>query len=401
MIIKNIQASNFKCIAEVDLSLPPLTVLIGPNGAGKSTFLASVEALSHIARGTLESFFAGAGGYSAAMFVGATKREIRFSAGLTDNAETYTYELILVPEGISYKINEESLGLRSGRIKDRIAHEPHKKIAGLIETRSFLATKNLLLHRSGNFSEFLADDGRIVNPRVTDAPAESLLDLASNSQEEISSVSSLFRNVFRWNSVELDLRGVVRIPQQLEPANFALPSGENIFSVMYVLKTQRPDEYADLIEFLRIANPDLDYIEFPLVGRGYVTLDWWRKGANRPFNAQQLSDGTLRLLWIATALYAAPDDSVILIDEPETSMHPQWLMLLAGLFRQMSARLQIIVATHSDQLIRWIQPEELLVADIEDGVSRFRWGNDMGLEEWLKDYTLDELWLMGELGGRR
>ena len=92
---------------------------------------------------------------------------------------------------------------------------------------------------------------------------------------------------------------------------------------------------------------------------------------------------------------------VILLDEPEISLHPQWLMLLVSLMRQTTVRAQVIVATQSAQLIRWVEPEELIVVDNEDGVSRFQKGDDMDLGEWLKEYTLDQLWVMGELGGRR
>jgi len=82
------------------------------------------------------------------------------------------------------------------------------------------------------------------------------------------------------------------------------------------------------------------------------------------------------------------------------SLHPELLQILAGLIREAAARAQIIVATHADRLIRWLDPSHIVVVDKEDNRTRLTWADRLDLGEWLKKYTLDELWLMGELGGR-
>ena len=90
-----------------------------------------------------------------------------------------------------------------------------------------------------------------------------------------------------------------------------------------------------------------------------------------------------------------------MIDEPEVSLHPELLSLLADLMREASRRTQLIVATHSDRFIRFLSPEEVVVIDIdEDGYGSATWADTMNLEEWLKDYSLDEVWSMGRMGGR-
>lgn len=111
----------------------------------------------------------------------------------------------------------------------------------------------------------------------------------------------------------------------------------------------------------------------------------------------QLSEGTLRFLWL-TAVLLSPDPSpATLIDEPEVSLHPELIKLLAGLLQDASARSQIIVATHSPDLVRWLQPQEVLVLDKLEGRTQFTWADSMDLEEWLEEYTLRDLWLMGTL----
>jgi predicted ATPase len=93
--------------------------------------------------------------------------------------------------------------------------------------------------------------------------------------------------------------------------------------------------------------------------------------------------------------------ALTLLDEPEVSLHPELLSLLADLLREASTRTQLIVATHSDRLIRFLEPKEVLAMDSdEDGMTHLTWADDFDLDEWLKEYSLDELWRSGRIGGR-
>ena len=118
------------------------------------------------------------------------------------------------------------------------------------------------------------------------------------------------------------------------------------------------------------------------------------------FRPNQLSDGTLRLLFIIAVLKNPNPPPLICIDEPELSMHPDWLHLLAELMQQASERTQLIVATHSPELISMLEPEEVLIVEKKDGESCFRRLERENLASWLKRYTLGELWTKGHIGGR-
>lgn len=90
-----------------------------------------------------------------------------------------------------------------------------------------------------------------------------------------------------------------------------------------------------------------------------------------------------------------------MIDEPEVSLHPELLSILADLMREASLRTQIVVATHSDRLVRFLEPNEIVVMDIcEDGGANMVWADSLDIDEWLSDYSMDEVWQMGRLGGR-
>jgi predicted ATPase len=93
--------------------------------------------------------------------------------------------------------------------------------------------------------------------------------------------------------------------------------------------------------------------------------------------------------------------AVTLLDEPEVSLHPELLSQLADLFREASSRTQIIVATHSDRLVKFLNPDEVLVMDLnDDGTTSTQWADTLDIGKWLEEYTLDEVWRMGRMGGR-
>jgi predicted ATPase len=69
--------------------------------------------------------------------------------------------------------------------------------------------------------------------------------------------------------------------------------------------------------------------------------------------------------------------------------------------REAAERTQLIVATHSDRFVRFLHPKEVVVMDIdEDGGATATWADSLDLERWLAEYSLDEIWRMGRMGGR-
>ena len=132
-----------------------------------------------------------------------------------------------------------------------------------------------------------------------------------------------------------------------------------------------------------------------------MAMTWKDKGFAKPFYMHELSEGTLRFLWLVALLQSPSLSTITMIDEPEVSLHPELLNLLVDLMREASQRTQLVVATHSDRLIRFLRPEEVVVMDVgEDGFATATWADTMNLEAWLTEYSLDEVWRMGQMGGR-
>lgn len=80
-------------------------------------------------------------------------------------------------------------------------------------------------------------------------------------------------------------------------------------------------------------------------------------GLLRSLSARELSDGTLRyLLWIAALLTPRPP-TLMVLNEPETSLHPDLLDALSRLITRASERAQLIVVTHAAQLISGLEAQ--------------------------------------------
>jgi predicted ATPase len=170
---------------------------------------------------------------------------------------------------------------------------------------------------------------------------------------------------------------------------------------LFYLREAERDRFEAIEDSLRSAFPRFDRLDFPPVAAGTLALTWREEGFSKPLYMHQLSEGTLRFLWLATLLQSPGLTALTLLDEPEVSLHPELLSLLADLLREASGRTQLIVATHSDRLIRFLQPKEVVLMNSTDsGMSSLTWGDELDLGEWLKDYSLDELWRNGRIGAR-
>ena len=187
----------------------------------------------------------------------------------------------------------------------------------------------------------------------------------------------------------------------LRPADLPGKDGEDLISCLFYLRETARDRFEAIEDTLRVAFPGFVRLEFPPVAAGMLGMAWRDNNFTPPFYVHQLSEGTLRFLWLATLLQSPGLTPVTMLDEPEVSLHPELLSILAELMREASARTQLIVATHADRLVRSLDPSEVIVMDLdEDGTVRANWGDHLDLKEWLKDYTLDEVWSQGLMGGR-
>jgi len=133
-----------------------------------------------------------------------------------------------------------------------------------------------------------------------------------------------------------------------------------------------------------------------------VMLRWRASNTDYEFGPHQLSDGTLRFIALTTLLLQPPEHlpRLIIIDEPELGLHPYAIKILVSMLVEASTHAQVFVATQSTTLVDEVSPDDVVVANLEGLASQFLRLSSKDLSEWLKEYTLSQLWEKNVVGGR-
>ena len=110
------------------------------------------------------------------------------------------------------------------------------------------------------------------------------------------------------------------------------------------------------------------------------------------FDLSQESDGTIRLLAMLTALFQDPAPSLLGLEEPELAIHPGAMAVLADTMKEAALRGQVLVATHSPDLINLLPIESIRAVTADNGSTEVGRVADHQLKS-----VRDKLFLPGEL----
>jgi predicted ATPase len=151
--------------------------------------------------------------------------------------------------------------------------------------------------------------------------------------------------------------------------------GSNAASVLQELTRRGGDEILgeEINEFLERIVPYTKSVS-PKKHGNKLSMSFaqeWGGDKKLNFDAFSMSDGTLRSLGLILAVFQRPSPSVLVIEEPEATIHPGALGALLDLIRKASKTMQVIVTTHSPDLLdaRWITGEHLRIVHWEKGAS--------------------------------
>jgi predicted ATPase len=390
-----IKVEGFRSFRLVELELSPLTVLIGPNGSGKSNFLDLLSLVAEAANGNLGNGIATRGGFDDIAFKGDPREiflEFRFrpEGVFVEERAPVTFKLMLRKVGTNPRVWFEQLS------KGPDAYHP---------------TPLFLMHRDKDgcmfrsiktgMKEELGEEGK----KALESESELAI-FQVKDQDNYPTPHKLLRLLQEWvlyQDIDVGPDAPIRQPTLLRTSFALARSGANLASVLHSFQQLRPATWREIEGLLETVYPDFHSITFPGEGGdGKVVLRWWERPYEKQagFSANLLSDGTLKLLCLIAILKSPDPPPLICIDEPELGLHPDWVKLVAEMMQSAATRTQLVVATHSPQLIANLRPEEVIVAEKSNGETQLSSLSSVDLEKWLKEFSLADLWLAGHFGGR-
>ena len=346
MIITHLNATNWRNFRQIDVSLSERQFIVGPNASGKSNFLDIFRFLRDIAKnegGGLQEAVASRGSVAIIQsLVVEQDAEVAIDIRLADtseSAETWRYAVGFrqAPQSQSYS---------------------HRYFASLTHERVWKDGK-LLLNRPDAEDE--KDPDRLIHTTLeqTDHDFRELVDFF-HSITYLHLVPQLIRfpDLITVDSVETDTNAR-RSGSRARSKSIRTQLGHDLLEkIANTDEETRRSRLKTIEEALKIAIPQLERLEFKHdeMGRPHLSVrcSHWHPNSSAQ-HEEQLSDGTLRLLGFLWGLLES--ESVLLLEEPELSLHVGIVSQLAYLIYKMQAskNQQVLVSTHSDVLLA--QPE--------------------------------------------
>jgi predicted ATPase len=348
--------SGYRSLRDVVVPLAGLNLVTGPNGSGKSNLYRALRLLADVAQGRAIASLAQEGGLASVLWAGPEQIARSVKAGQyaiqgTRRKGPISLKLGFASDDFGYAID---LGLPTpgGSVFD---HDPEIK-REVVWSGSKLRPSAVLVDRRGPFVRSrTAGDWLMLTQGLSSF--DSLMTHCADPKGTPEAL--LLRESIRgwrfYDHFRTDAASPARLPQIGTHTPVLGHDGRDIAAALETIRT-----IGDA-EALAAAIDDA----FPgsalsvRVTEGWFSVEMQQHGLLRPLGAGELSDGTLRyLLWVAALLTPRPPQLLVL-NEPETSLHPDLLPALGRLIRQASTRSQVIVVSHAVGLIDALrsQPE--------------------------------------------
>ena len=362
--------------------LEPLNVLIGPNGAGKSNVIEAIELLAAMSVD-----------FASAIRDGGGAREWLWKG--PGRAVPSTIDVVLAantPKNrpLRHRIEFSEVG---GRVEvldeaiEEVAPAPGETdICFYYRYQRGSPAINVAGERRGLQRETLLSDQSVLAQRKD-----------PDQFPEVTWLGRQLASFATFREWSFGRYAELRRPQPADlPDDRLLPDSRNLAHLLNQIDHHDPQTFNQL---LRRFFPRFERMSTRVSG-GTIQFYLHEPGFSAPIPATRLSDGTIRFVAMLATMLAPKPPPLVCIEEPELGLHPDALAIIAELLLDASNRTQLIVTTHSDALVSALGSDASSVVACErhgPGTILRRLDADH-LATFLEQYTLGDLWRMGELG---
>jgi predicted ATPase len=375
ILLQRISTRNYRALADVTVELRDINVLFGPNGAGKSTLLDVLWFVRDcVALGVDEASTARSHGIGI-VFDGAAEGE----------------PLVVSVETASVRY-ELSLGLSSGRIEPFPGERLSSTVSGVV----YIERKP----GSDKASFFSAKLGApvMVARREPDELSLAYYALLEPQSGDAVALDEILNDIRFYPSRSLDLSSIKQRGSEQSHRTWLSWTGTSLWSVLRNLQGKRAvdDRYDTVIDFMRQSFPTFRDLVLESTGPASVYGSFVESGQRQPILASGMSDGHLQMLLMLTTLFSETRPSILLLDEPELSLHP-WALAMLGKAIKAAARdyqKQVIIATHSPVLMSQFEPADCIAVELVEGRTRLKRVSEIeNIGDLLEQYATGSLYM--------